>query len=429
MGTTSALAAYGAASAAFVACRDVVSFLPSVVTPLVAKAYGSGGKEAALKPIREAFLIAAIVGTLSTVGVVTMPGAIMRFVLPAGSASMAEAIPFLSIKGFMFLPMLIYYVGYSSIKGLLDLWTPVKLGILFQLLGLLFYPSFVFQPLNLGLAGIAWATVLAEIAAAITYMVIFRRRGIITEARQVLRVPSVSGFVPLLVGGAGMLTREMVINYAFVRATRAVSAVDATGSAAAAHTVALQVWQLGYVLLSAASSTAALVVPNVVGRFGQSWRARRATNRILAWGLLIGVVLSGVQLAAVPVVNVFTPVAEVRQLARTPATIGACLQVLNGIGMIAEGVMRGHQAFGALAVVSTLASAAMVLTLRSIGGTLVGVWGAFTVFTAVRVAGALAHHLFFGPLSGRSLRARMNSADLDTKLVDENESPPDKTNA
>jgi Na+-driven multidrug efflux pump len=186
----------------------------------------------------------------------------------------------------------------------------------------------------------------------------------------------------------------------------------------------LQVWQLGYVLLSAASSTAALVVPNVVGRFGQSWEARKATNRLLAWGLLFGFVLSGVQLAAVPIVNVFTSVEEVRHLARTPAAIGACLQVLNGIGMIAEGIMRGHQAFGALAVVSALASAAMVLTLGRIGNTLVGVWTAFSVFTAVRVAGALAHHLFFGPLSGRSLRAKLNPADLDTKLVDDVEAPP-----
>ena len=49
---------------------EVVSFLPSVVSPLVAKAYGSGGKEAALKPIREAFFIAAIVGTLATVRII-----------------------------------------------------------------------------------------------------------------------------------------------------------------------------------------------------------------------------------------------------------------------------------------------------------------------------------------------------------------------
>jgi Na+-driven multidrug efflux pump len=427
MGTASALAAYGAASSAFVACRDVVSFLPSVVSPLVAKEYGKGGKEAAVEPIREAFLIACIVGTIASALVVAMPGTIMRFVLPPGSASMAEAIPFLCIKGFMFLPMLIYYVGYSSIKGMLDLWTPVKLGILFQLLGMVFYPSFVFRPLNLGLAGIAWATVAAEIAAAITYIVIFKRRDIITDVRQVCKWPSVKGFIPLAVGGAGMLTREMVINYAFVRATRAVSAVDATGAAAAAHTVAIQVWQLGYVMLSAASSTAALVVPNVVGRYGQSWEARKATNRLLAWGMLFGVVLTTLQLAAVPIVNVFTSVPEVRQLARTPATIGACLQLMNGVGMIAEGVMRGHQAFGALAVVSTVASAAMVLTLGRTGTTLVGVWMAFTVFTTVRVTGALAHHQFFGPLSRRSLRANLNPAAA--RLVHDVETPTSKSTA
>jgi hypothetical protein len=95
--------------------------------------------------------------------------------------------------------------------------------------------------------------------------------------------------------------------------------------------------------------------------------------------------------------------------------------------MIAEGVMRGHQAFGALAVVSAVASAAMVFTLGQCGGTLIGVWTAFTVFTAIRTVGALTHHLFIGPLSGRALGAKVNSTDLDSRLVDEVEAPPTKT--
>ena len=89
---------------------------------------------------------------------------------------------------------------------------------------------------------------------------------------------------------------------------------------------------------------------------------------------------------------------------------------MNGVGMIAEGVMRGHQAFGALAMVSTLASAAMVLTLSRTGTTLVGVWMAFTVFTTVRVTGALAHHQFFGPLSRRAARELSDNPPLLAKL-------------
>ena len=100
---------------------------------------------------------------------------------------------------------------------------------------------------------------------------------------------------------------------------------------------------------------------------------------------------------------------------------------MNGVGMIAEGVMRGHQAFGALAMVSTLASAAMVLTLSRTGTTLVGVWMAFTVFTTVRVTGALAHHQFFGPLSRRSLRANLNPAA--SRLVHDVETPTSKSTA
>ena len=124
------MAAYGAATTAFIACREIVSFLPSVVTPLVAKAFGAGGKEAALAPIRESTAIAVLVGALTTAGIVALPGAIMRFILPPGNAALSEATSFLAVKGFTFLPMLIYYVGYASLKGMLDVVTPVKLGVM-----------------------------------------------------------------------------------------------------------------------------------------------------------------------------------------------------------------------------------------------------------------------------------------------------------
>merc|ERR1711924_398396 len=72
-------------------------------------------------------------------------------------------------------------------------------------------------------------------------------------------------------------------------------------------------------------------------------------DRMLGWGLCAGVALAILQLAALPLLNVFSPVASIREAARAPAAIGAALQLLNGVTFVAEGIMQGHQAFFPLA--------------------------------------------------------------------------------
>jgi len=82
--------------------------------------------------------------------------------------------------------------------------------------------------------------------------------------------------------------------------------------------------------------------------------------------------------------------------------IGAALQLLNGVTFVAEGIMQGHQAFFPLARNAAIASGGLVLSLRTFGGTLPGVWCSFGVFNAIRFAGAARHHLVTGPLGSRA---------------------------
>ena len=59
--------------------------------------------------------------------------------------------------------------------------------------------------------------------------------------------------------------------------------------------------------------------------------------------------LGALQLAALPLLAVFTPIAEVQRAARVPSMLGAVLQLINGITFIGEGVMVGTQSFAPLA--------------------------------------------------------------------------------
>ena len=68
---------------------------------------------------------------------------------------------------------------------------------------------------------------------------------------------------------------------------------------------------------------------------------------------------------------------------------------------VAEGIMQGHQAFFALAVNAAIAAAGLYGALGAFGSTLAGVWCSFGVFNSFRLALALRHPKFTGPLARR----------------------------
>ena len=85
-------------------------------------------------------------------------------------------------------------------------------------------------------------------------------------------------FPPYISGRAFSPPRAIALNLAFLSVTRTTQRLDATGTAAAAHAVALQLWQLGGVILFAVSTVASILVPSELNRevkksrFSHMWR-------------------------------------------------------------------------------------------------------------------------------------------------------------
>jgi Na+-driven multidrug efflux pump len=153
------------------------------------------------------------------------------------------------------------------------------------------------------------------------------------------------------------------------------------------------------VVLFALSTVASIIIPAELNRQGGGVSsARAAASRLLCWGLLLGAGLGIAQLAALPLLGVFTPLPEVRRAAVLPSIIGAVLQLLNGVTFVGEGVMVGTQSFGALAAGQVLATATLLAALRLAPATLPAVWGCFWVFNTIRFANVMMHHFVRGPL-------------------------------
>jgi len=339
-----ALAGVGAANQVFSSAFWIISFLPSVVTPLVARAIASGDKDAAADRVCEALFVAIIIGALGTCLLTFGADFALSAVLdPKKSPAAAFARPYLRVRALTFIPALFATTGFSAFRGLQDTVTPLKVSLFSNALNVLLDPICMFQ-CGLGVTGAALATGVAEVFSGLAYFRLLVRRNLVTW-RRLITPPKLAQLQPLISGSFAVQARSIALNVGFLAATRRVQLMDASGVAAAAHTLTLQFWQLGGVILLALSAAASALVPAELGKDGTEG-GRVVADRLLVTGLLMGTVLAGLQLLALPLVDKLSVNPSVRSAARVPAILASLTQVMNGVIFAGEGIMQGTTSFG-----------------------------------------------------------------------------------
>ena len=411
MGSAVALAAQGAANQVFQSAFWIISFVPSIIAPVVAKAAASGDDEEVQRAVGEAVFVASLVGLFGMALLTAFQARALGVVgVVAGSPTAVEAGPYIAWRAATFVPAIISTVGFAAFRGTLDVKTPMKITLASQLVNLLLDPLLIFGAgfvKSMGVAGAAMATSASEVTSAFLYIRTMFARKIIT-AKSMFRVPSFRAIGALMVGGAAVQLRSVAQNVTFLAVMRAILTMDETGAAAAAHTVSAQMFQLGVIAILALSTLASILIPQRINAAGAGpggkREAKKVADRLLAWGLVLGVLLGGLQASALPAIQYFTPLENVQEMARAPVLIGAVQMPLNGLVFVCEGLMQGHQAFARLAGGMFVSTALMIGALKLWGTTLEGVWFCFFVFNISRLAFGLRHHLVDGPLAPAKLR-------------------------
>jgi len=416
LGESLAIAGQAAANQVFSTAAWATSVIPTVTVPRVAKARAAGDNAEVQAAVGEAIFVAVLVSSVVTVAIALRPNGVL---LAAGSAAgLPFSLPYLRGR----LPGLVAEamatVGFASFRGVMDTATPLRVSLIANALNCALDPILMFQRLGtlpgglvlrglgLGVAGAAVATTVSQVYSAAEYLRLLLARGLVRWGT-LLRPPSRASLATLAKAGGAVQVRALALNAAFFVITRTTQALDSTGTAAAAHAVTIQLWQLGGVILFALSTVASIVVPAELNKpaaqGGGVAAARAAADRLLAWSFLIGGVLGAAQLAALPLLGAFTPLAEVQRAARVPTIIGAALQLINGLTFVGEGLMVGVGSFGQLAAGQVVATAAIISTLMltPAGRSLPGVWLTFFLFNGVRFVNAMLHHFWRGPLVPR----------------------------
>jgi putative MATE family efflux protein len=378
---TAQLAGLGVASALLTTAVSVFVFLAYATTAAVARRVGAGDLQAAIRQGIDGIWLALLLG--ATVIATVLPTAPTLVELFGASDSAAPyATTYLRISALGIPAMLVVLAATGVLRGLQETKTPLRVALAGFVANGVLNAGLVYGA-DLGIAGSAWGTVIAQCGMAAVYLTVVvrgaRKHGAVLH-------PDATGIRASAQAGVPLLVRTLSLRAILMIATAVAARLGDANIAA--HQIILSLWSL----LAFALDAIAIAGQAIIGRYlgaEDSQGARDACRRMVQWGIAVGVVLGVLVVLARPVfLPLFTSDTVVKDAA-LPALLAVALsQPICGVVFVLDGVLMGagdgpHLAW---AMVVTLAVfAPLALLVPALGGGLTALWGAMTLMMAVRM--------------------------------------------
>jgi putative MATE family efflux protein len=379
---TAPLAGLGVAGTVLATTVGLCVFLAYGTTAVVARRVGAGRPDDALRLGADALWLGGTLGAaLIVVGQALTPTLVSWLGASATAAPFATDYLRVSLLG---LPaVLLSFAAVGVLRGLQDTRTPLVITVAAATLNLFLDVWFVLG-LGHGVAGSAWATVIAQSAGAAAYVAVVVRRS---RPHGVSWWPDAEGVRETARLSGPLFLRTVALRVVFVVSVSV--AAQAGDADLAAYHVSLQVW----LLLSLALDALAIAGQALVGRdLGASdvAAARADLRRLLLWGTGAGFALAVAVVAVAPLLPaVFSADPAVGALLTGSLLVVAAHQPVAGPVFVLDGVLIGAGDARWLAgagAVTTLAflPAAVLVQVSDLG--VVGLWWALLWFLVVRLA-------------------------------------------
>ena len=377
------LAGLGVAGAVLSVAFGIFNFLAYGTTATVARRIGAGDPKAAAEHgVAGVWLALGLGVALAVVGLALSGPIVSAMGASARVAPYARTYLRISLLGAPF--VLVALAGTGYLRGLQDTRTPLVIALAANAANLVLELVLVYG-IHLGIAGSAWGTVIAQIAAALAYLAIVRRnvRASGASARPVLAHLRAAGAV-----GAYLIVRTGSLLLAFTAATSIASRIG--DAQVAAHQIAFQLWLLLALCLDAIAIAGQAIVGRALGA-GNADLTRASSRRMLQWGVMAGLVLGLLVLAGDPLLAlVFTRDSAVRDELRPVLVAVALMQPLGGAVFVLDGILigAGDVRYLALAMAgATLCFVPCALLVLATGAGLIALWSTLFVFMFARLYG------------------------------------------
>jgi putative MATE family efflux protein len=360
------------------------NFLAYGTTATVARAVGAGDRRAATVHAVQALWVSLGLGlVLLALGIGLASPAVG--LMGARGAVRTYALTYLRISALGAPAVLTALAGMGFVRGLQDTRSGFVIAGTANVVNLVLELVLIYG-LGWGIAGSAWATVIAQYGAAAVFGGIILRAA---RAHHVGLQPDRAGLRRLFGIGWPLVLRTATLLGALGGAT-AVAARFGTVPLAA-HQIAFQVWSFLALTMDAIAIAAQAMIGHMLGA-GRVADARAASQRMLTWGVITGIGLAVIlSVARFGLAPLFTNDPSVRALAEQLLLLVAAMQPLNAAVFVLDGVLIGAGdvaflagAMGAATVVLFLPAAAIVLHARA--GVL-WLWAAIVLLMLGRLAG------------------------------------------
>ncbi|POX56897.1 MATE family efflux transporter [Streptomyces sp. Ru71] len=378
---TAQLAGLGVASALLTTAVSVFVFLAYATTAAVARRVGAGDLPAAIRQGMDGIWLAVLLGAAVIAAVLPLAPAIVDL-FGASSTAAPHATTYLRISALGIPAMLVVLAATGVLRGLQDTRTPLYVAVAGFVANAALNAGLVYGA-DLGIAGSAWGTVIAQCGMAAVYLAVVvrgaRRHGASLR-------PDAAGIRASAQAGVPLLVRTLSLRAILMIATAVAARLG--DAEIAAHQIILSLWSL----LAFALDAIAIAGQAIIGRYlggGDTEGARAACRRMVEWGIAVGVVLGALVVLTRPLfLPLFTSDSPVKDAALPALLIVALSQPISGIVFVLDGVLMGagDGPYLAWAMVLTLAVFAPVaLLVPTLGGGLTALWAAMTLMMAVRM--------------------------------------------
>ena len=372
------LAALGIAATVLTALFAIFNFLQYGTTAQVARASGAGEETRARRLGGQSVWLSLGVGIALAGLLILLTPQIVRAMGAEGEAA-DFAVTYIRIAS-LGLPFAFIALGAQGyLRGVADLRTPLLILVAGNaanaVLGVVFVYGF-----DWGIAGSAWATVVAQLGMGATFVAVVAR-----SAGAALR-PHVASMLRLVSVGRHIFVRTAALMASF---TLAGAIVTRFGDASiAAHQIAFQLWIFLALVLDSIAIAGQVIVGRGLGA-GDTERAYEASARMIWLAVYAGGLFAVVMLLLEPLVpRLFTSDELVLERAGAIWLLFALMQPLNGAVFALDGILIGAGDGPYLAwsmIVAFVASACLALTALALDWGIVGVWAALVVLILVRL--------------------------------------------
>ena len=355
------------------------NFLTYGTTQRVANRLGAGRPDEAADIGVQAMWLAGIV-SLVAVPALVFGARPMASALGADGAVLDFAVEYLRIAAVGVPFVLIALAAQGVQRGASDYRTPLVILVASNVANLLIELVLVFG-FDMGIAGAAWSTAVAQAGAGVAFLVVIRRR--LAPARH--RWPRWAEMAPLLTAGRHLLLRVGSMLAVFTGATAIAARVD--DATLAAHQIAMTMFLFLALVLDALAVPAQTLVAEDLGHDGSG--AAELAQRVVRLSLVAAAVIALVVAATSPLLpHAFSNDPAVISRATSALLFLALLVIPGAVAFADDGVLIGAgdyrflgvAAFGYL--VAVLPIAVVVLATPSLG--IAGIWMGLVVWMALR---------------------------------------------